>query len=233
MPVIGIIIFVLFIIILGLTVGSKNISRKVQSPSSEVYSPNDSNNYQPGGGLYLTRLMTTDPWWTGINNGAQLKLAIELAERTLPVWDLYASKDSLQYVENVNESGRAINTNLLFDSLEQIKLYMHLLAGKDDRRYAELKQYHDQFISPVMALTDGHWKLPYEVKKVFYAVFQILKGIIDDDNPITNIEFSNSINNSLEVIDIADLLSEKQVHDILEPYKDKLVVQKHRAQPIS
>ena len=225
MPAIGIISFLVItiLIILSVIVHSKKKRSKNRSINN-VFIGTDT--IQAGGELYLTRLMTTDPWWTGINNSAQLYLAIELAEKTLQIWEQYALRSTLKFTENVNESSRIIKSGLLGDSLLHIKRHAILLNKKGNKEYTKLKRYYDQFIIPVTALTDGYWKLPYAVKKVFYAVYQILKGIIDNDNPITNIDFSNSINNSLEVIDITNLLTEKQIRDILEPYKDKLVVQK-------
>ena len=232
MPVIGIICFLVITILIILRVIV--YSSKMRSKNRGIFNVfTVTDTVQVGGGLYLTKLMTTDPWWTGINNSAQLHLAIDLAEKTLHIWDQYALRYTLKFTENVNETFRIVNSGLLGNSLVQIKRYAILVNIKDNSEYTELKHYYDQFISPVTALTDGYWKLPYAVKKIFYAVYQILKGIIDNDNPITNIDFSNSINNSLEVIDITNLLTEKQVQDILEPYKDKLIVQKHTAQPVT
>ena len=225
MPVIGIICFLVItiLIILSGVVYSKKRRSKNQSINN-VFT--GTNTIQAGAELYLTRLMTTDPWWTSINNSAQLYLAIELAEKTLQIWEQYALRSTLKFTENVNESSRIIQRELLGDSLVHIKCHAIQLNKRSNKEYTKLKRYYDQFIIPVTALTDGYWKLPYAVKKVFYSVYQILKGIIDSDNPITNIDFSNSINNSLEVIDITNLLTEKQIRDILEPYRDKLVIQK-------
>ena len=176
--------------------------------------------------LYLTRLVTTDPWWTGISNDAQLQLAIELAEKALPVWEQYAAKGILVYKENANESGYHVNKDLLYNSLTYLKSNFTLLTTPGKMVLTGLTKYQNEFIGPVMALADGYWKLPYAVKKVFYAVYQILKGILNYNEQEVNFDFSHSITDSLDAIDIADLLTEKQVREILEPYKTGLPIQK-------
>lgn len=232
MPVISVISFVGLMIIIGFIAWHKKMLRKNQRTNEGKKSAISLGKVNTGRELYITRLLATNRWWTDMDKSAQLQLAIELAERTLPVWEQNADRYSLRYTENANESERFINTNLLRNSLKRIRHHMTTLASKDNSEFIELRYYYDQFITPVMALTDGYWKLPYADKKVFYSVYQILKGLVDNDHPGVNMEFTNSINNSLEVIDISELLTEKQVRNILEPYKDKLMVQKNSAQRV-
>ena len=80
MPVIGIICFLVITILIILRVII--YSSKIRSKNRGIFNVfTVTDTVQVGGGLYLTKLMTTDPWWTGINNSAQLHLAIDLVEK--------------------------------------------------------------------------------------------------------------------------------------------------------
>ncbi len=224
MPVFEIIFVIVFAVTVFILVYCRSIvdEHKRTGIKEDLHSCSD---IQVSEELYLTRLVTTDPWWTGIHHDAQLQLAIELAEKALPVWEQYAAKGILIYKENANESGYHVNKDLLCNSLTYLKSNFTLLITPGKMVLTGLKKYQNEFIGPVMALADGYWKLPYVVKKVFYAVYEILNGILDYDEREVNFDFSHAITDSLDAIDIADLLTKKQVREILEPYKTGLLIQ--------
>ena len=225
MPVFEMILVVVFAVTIFILVYCRFTANEHKTTGNNENLYSGSGNIQASEELYLTRLVTTNPWWTGIRHNAQLQLAIELAEKALPVWEQYAAKEILMYKENANESGYHVNKDLLCNSLAYLKNNFTLLTTPGKTALTGLKKYQNEFIGPVMALADGYWKLPYVVKKVFYAVYEILNGILDYNEREVNFDFSNAITDSLDAIDIAGLLTEKQVRELLEPYKNDLPIQ--------
>lgn len=160
-------------------------------------------------------------WWKLLDTPDQLSLALLLTQKALPVWEKYSQANQAVYRNSSSGPFIKINSHLLQTSIEEIIAgsLVHF-PNKDSKK---IKQCNDDFIGPLIAMQDGNWHATYPVKKVFLAVYNILKGILDQDNiPALKSLLALSINQSLDCLDVSKLYSREEIENFLEVYKIKV-----------
>ena len=160
-------------------------------------------------------------WWKLLDTPDQLSLALLLTQKALPVWEKYSQANQAVYRNSSSGPFIKINSLLLQTSIEEIIAgsLIHF-PNKDSKK---IKQCNDDFIGPLIAMQDGNWHATYPVKKVFLAVYNILKGILDQDNiPALKSLLALSINQSLDCLDVSKLYSREEIEIFLELYKIKV-----------
>ena len=169
----------------------------------------------------MQHLAEEEVWWHQLELADQLDLAVELAKKALPAWEKYAAENELVYRNAGTGPFLKIDRQLLFDALRDVQQLYDSGAPNGNKL---LHQYYDSFIGPLIAMQDGNWPATYQVKKVFLAVYNILKGILDQDNisALKNL-LALSIGQSLDCLDISKLYSREEIESFLEVYKIKVV----------
>ena len=160
-------------------------------------------------------------WWNMLETNDQLNLALLLTQKALPVWEKYSQANQAVYRNSSSGPFIKINSQLLQTSIEEIMAgsLIHF-PNKDSKK---IKQCYDDFIGPLVAMQDGNWHATYPVKKIFLAVYNILKGILDQENiPVFKSLLALSIGQSLDCLDISKLYSREEIENFLEVFKIKV-----------
>lgn len=160
-------------------------------------------------------------WWRALDNLDQLHLALTLIQKALPVWENYSNTQEIIYKITTRESVTIIEIRLLQKAIDEIILQSQMLLPAFDNK--KINQYYCHFVGHVIALQDGNWTPPYQIKKIFLSVYNVLKSIVEQNNP-SSLEtyLAISINQSLDCMDISKLYTPKEITDILKVYKNKL-----------
>lgn len=170
----------------------------------------------------LPNLLEEERWWHQINVEDQLDLAVQLAKKALPIWEKYAAANDMVYRNTGTGPFIRIDQMLLVNVLQDIqKLYQ----SQDANRSKLLHQYHDNFVGPVIAMHDGDWPATYPVKKIFLAVYNIIKSTLEQNN-VGNTKnlLSVSINQSLDCLDISGAHNKFDTIEFLAAFKNKIQI---------
>ena len=161
-------------------------------------------------------------WWNLLDTTDQLDLALSLTQKALPIWEKYTQANQTVYRNSSSGPFIKINKQLLQTSIEEIMASSLIhFPNKDNKK---IKKCYDDFIGPLIAMQDGNWPATYPVKKVFLSVYNILKGILEQDNiPALKSLLAVSINQSLDCLDISKLYSREEIESFLEGYKIKII----------
>src|SRR5688572_7266621 len=158
--------------------------------------------------------MTLQEFCNTLPKDRQIKLAINLTKQALPIWDKYADNNILSYRDTVVGLSHTVPKQLLSDTINEIEnrfaTQKFLRIIKDNSKLLKLYSYFDD---PIVALQDSDWELPEQVKKTFYSVYNLIGSIIYKN--ITAIDESRlyvSINQVIDAIKTADILSENQIN---------------------
>jgi hypothetical protein len=156
-------------------------------------------------------------WWAQLDTMVQLELAVALARKALPVWQKYSETNDLVYKNSPIGPSVNIRASLLQSSLDTIDQHSNLRFPVNNK---DIVGCYNEFVAPLVALQDGNWAVTYPVKKVFLAVYNILKAIAEQEN-ITVMKnlFSLSINQSLDCLDMCKLYSREEIKAFLHSYK--------------
>jgi len=146
----------------------------------------------------------------------QFKLAIKLARLALPVWDKFADRTELTYMDSVTGSKHTVDKDLLLRVIESIE--NNLMDNRFDLNDEETKLYK-MFIDPIVALQDNDWELPDEVLKTFYSVYILIEALIDGGKPsFGNSSLYISINHSIDALVYSRTLSSDEINRILDSF---------------
>jgi hypothetical protein len=161
-------------------------------------------------------------WWSKLPILEQLDLALALCEITFPVWERYANGKEVFYQNAVTTKQNKINSKILHSAIEEItSLSQTQFPTKDNEK---VKQYYGSFVNIVLAMQDAVWLPPYPVKKIFLAVYNILKSIVEQANFASATTFlCLAINHALDCIDITKIYSRLETDEFLEGYKNKII----------
>lgn len=163
-----------------------------------------------------------EAWWMDLDQPIQLELAVALAIKALPVWEKYSKTNDLLYKNSPVGPSVSIRPELLGFSLQQI---LQASVSRFPAGTKEISNSCNEFIAPLVALQDGHWKVAYPVKKIFLAVYYILKAITEQDNiPVTKNLLSASINQSLDCLDMCKLYSREEIRNFLHAFRVRSAV---------
>ena len=166
--------------------------------------------------LLKEELPQDEVWWAMLDTPLQLALALALARKALPVWQKYTETNELVYQNSSVGPRVKIRVSLLQTSLDEIARSSSLRFPENNK---DIINCYNEFVAPLIALQDGNWAVTYPVKKVFLAVYNILKGIAEQEN-ITVMKnlFSLSINQSLDCLDMCKLYSREEIKAYLHSY---------------
>ncbi|MEJ7586790.1 MAG: hypothetical protein WKI04_04435 [Ferruginibacter sp.] len=113
-----------------------------------------------------------------------------------------------------------IDNNLLRMAIIEITLHSREHFPPGDNK--TINQCYNDFVEHIVAVHDGVWIPPYPVKKIFLAVYYMLKSIVEQRNiPVTENYLATSINQSLDCMDMTRLYNSEEIADFLELYKNK------------
>ena len=159
-----------------------------------------------------------DIWWEQLNNFDQLHLALALADKAMPVWEKYISAEDITYRDAMAQPFIKVNSALLKNSIGEIYAAARHSIPPEDHKGIYI--CYKDFIGPVLAMQDGNWFPPYPVKKIFLAVYYLLKFITDQNNPSTPKNMlSIAINQLLDCIDVSKICTREELLDFLKVYK--------------
>lgn len=165
--------------------------------------------------------MTLQEFCDTLPKDKQIELAIQLISLSLPIWDKFAENNTLSYRDTVVGLTHTIPQQLLADTINEVQNYLstpRLLRGfKSKRKLLKLYSYFDE---PIVALQDTDWELPTIVERTFYSVYNLLGSIVDKDITAFNERtIYVAINQSIDAIQTAGILSESQIKETLEQAK--------------
>jgi hypothetical protein len=156
-------------------------------------------------------------WWTQLDTAIQLELALLLARKALPAWQKYCEGNELLYRNSPTGSQVRIHPALLKNSLEEISHHTDPVFPANTKT---IIQWHNQFVAPLLALQDGNWIVAYPVKKIFLAVYNILRAITEQViMMMTKNLLCLSINQSLDCLDMCRLYSTEEIKSFLSSYR--------------
>ena len=160
-------------------------------------------------------------WWSKLNSLDQLHLALMLTLKALPVWEKFTFMQDASYRNSSTGPLNKVDSSLLRIAITEFTLHsgQHFPAG--DNKIINL--CYNDFIEHVVALHDGVWITPYPVKKIFLAVYYMLKSIVEQSNiPVTENYLATSINQSLDCMEMTKLYSREEIAHFLAIYKNKV-----------
>ncbi len=146
----------------------------------------------------------------------QYALAIDLIERTLPIWDDYASHFKLEYTDSVVGMHHIVKSDLLKRTLKLTKTKHYVPSYS----LSEIKLLLEEFSDPIVSIQDCDWDLPYAVEKTFFAFNNLLDYMAGKvttvfDEPTIYIV----INQSIDALVSANLFSYEEINEILDKYR--------------
>jgi len=158
----------------------------------------------------------------GLSKRKQIILALKLTKIALPIWDNYAKNYSLIYQDGVVGLNHNVNEMILrasvngVDEYSRASIFKKLFKGKND-----LLKLRAQFDDPIIALQDGDWVLPDEVKMIFYSVFNLLEFVLgEEDTLFGDSSIYVSINQVLEGVNRSNLNLYEDINRILREAND-------------
>jgi hypothetical protein len=163
-----------------------------------------------------------ETWWNLLDTPVQLQLAIVLARKALPVWEKYSKSNEPVYKNSSTGPFVAISPALLQSSLNEIEQAAFVHFPQNSKA---ITACYNEFVAPLVALQDGNWMVTYHAKKIFMAVYNILKAITEQaDISTVKSLLSVSINQSLDCIDMSRLYSKEEMITFLQSYRDQVMV---------
>ncbi len=172
-------------------------------------------------GIPVADMIFTNVWWYKLSTLQQLQLALAVSQKALPVWEKYTAVKDVTYRTSATGTVNKIDHKILQTAIDEIiQSSQFQFPDKDNKR---INNCYNSFISTVLAMQDGVWQPPYPVKKIFMAVYSILKSIVEQNNySDTATILSVAINQALDCIDITKLYIRMEIDSFLEEYKNKL-----------
>ena len=164
-----------------------------------------------------TEGIVAEAWWKKSSDFDQLHLALIICQKAMPVWEKYTSSQALTYQTLATEPAGKIDSNILQTALDAVLSSAQLQFPAGDNKH--INKCYFNFVGPVIAIHDGNWLPSYPVKKIFLAVYCILKSIVEQNNyPGSNNVLSEAISQALDCIDITKLYTRQQIDDLLKSY---------------
>jgi hypothetical protein len=159
--------------------------------------------------------MTLEEYCNSLSEAGRLELAIELSAKALPLWNEFArAKSMLEYQDSVVGLCHKVRPELLHNSIQfcknqKPKKLLGLLTCKPS-----LKSLLDEFSDPIVAIQDVVWELPFPVESVFYAVYNLLRGLKEKILYNRN-SYYVSISQAIEALQVGELLDDNAIRRII------------------
>lgn len=95
---------------------------------------------------------------------------IQLCEFALTKWKRYMEQNShIRYIEHVSGTDQEIDPTIPIDALESV------------RDGADVKSVAQRYLEPITALKDGDVELPAEIECAYYAIYNLYRKAIGDE----------------------------------------------------
>jgi hypothetical protein len=125
--------------------------------------------------------MTLRKFIDSLPKNKQFELAIELIKKGLSVWEEYATDERLTYNDTVVGMRHTIDKKLLKRTVDSVDAFIKKQQfGREEMTKKKLAALNEEFLEPIAALQDLDWKVPHEIERIFYAVYNLYnagKGI--------------------------------------------------------
>lgn len=158
-------------------------------------------------------------WWNTLDTLSQLRFALRLTQKALPVWENYTAANDPSYQDSPTMPLNKINAGLLQAAIDEMT--RQSVSGMPASDNKMIWQWYFNFVGPVIAIRDGTWVPPYPVKKIFLSVYHILKSIMEQNNPAGVHHFlATAISQALDCLDISKLYCRDEINDFLESNKN-------------
>ena len=146
----------------------------------------------------------------------QFELALRFIKLAIPIWEKYSGENELSYRDTVVGLFHQVDRKLLMNSVHAIENYIQLSKlGKFINGKKDLMKLRIQFDDPVVSLQDGDWELPYEISKVFYAVYNLMDVTINTGKEIRGSLIYISINQAIDALVSSESYNYDQINLIL------------------
>lgn len=166
--------------------------------------------------------MTLQKYTDTLPKDRQLKLAIQLTRLTLPIWDNYANTNPLTYRDTVVGLTHTVDKKILKDTIDAVERYLN--SNKIEQIIngtKELKEISGQFDDPIVALQDTDWELPDEVKKTFYAVYNLIETLLGKEKTVFDEStIYVSINQAIDALETSKSITSGDINKILDDIKN-------------
>jgi len=157
--------------------------------------------------------MTLQEYVASLSKEQQFRLALKFIKKALPIWEQYASKNSLGYIDTVVGLSHNVDKNLLKDSVQRVE---YLLDTPHNQHNTTLFDLQEQFTDPIIALQDWDWELPDEVQKTFYAVYNLIEAFAGKEMSMFGEQtIYVSINQAIDAIVTAKIATFEELREML------------------
>ncbi len=144
----------------------------------------------------------------------KFQLALKLIRAGMPAWKRFAAKGKLSYRDSVVWMKHEVDADILENAVQCAEKYFSESEEKKKTKLLiEAENLLKEFEEPVTAMQDDDWKLPQAAEKFFYSVFNLLNALTCPDDRARY--FYVSINQAIDAVESAGLLSEEEIKSIL------------------
>jgi len=159
--------------------------------------------------------MTLEQLCETLSEDEQIRLAIELITISFPIWKEFAQSNTLSYRDTVVGLKHNVPKELLEDTIREIENYLSTSAMiRKAKHQQNLLKLFSYYRDPVVALQDIDWEFPYIPERIFYSVYNLIRSIVEEKLKVFTI--SVSINQAIDAIQNAGLLTDDQIRQILD-----------------
>ena len=168
--------------------------------------------------------MTLEEHIGNLPKNKRCDIAVRLTRLALPIWDKYAEKNELTYRDTVVGLQHSVNRALLKNTIDAVEKYISTnFIGKALIKNTALLSLSRQFSDPIVALQDLDWKLPYEVERTFYSVYNLLDSTLGKEKTaFYEKTIYVTINQAIDALSSSNLMNEKEIREILYGNKSGL-----------
>lgn len=162
--------------------------------------------------------MTLLEFIESLNDRKQYNLALELCNKTLVIWNEYASCHPLEYTETVIGTHHTIKSDILSRAIAVVEAELRCPKSQS----VQLEQIRQEFSGPSVALQDHDWELPKPVEMSFYAIRNLLDRKDGQETTVFNEpQIFVVINQAIEALMLVGAITEKEIGEIFDKYATK------------
>ena len=155
--------------------------------------------------------MTLQEFCDSLPEKKQIELALRFVKIALPIWEEFAKKSKLKYIDSVVGLSHKVDSELLKRTIQKIE---------NNADISELKNIYDEFTDPIVSLQDSDWELPRKVELTFYSVHNLLSGLTQEGNTVFNESyFYVSVNQAIDAITKAKILTRDKIKSIIDEFR--------------
>ena len=165
--------------------------------------------------------MTLQEYIDSLPKDKQLVIAIQFVKLALPIWTNYADKNTLIYRDTVVGMMHTVDKQILQKSIESIETFLDINKIKVLDNESKLIELSKQFDDPIVALQDSDWELPYEVRVIFYAVYNLIHFALGKEKTIFNEStICVSINQAVDALETSKIMTFDELNKTLNDIKN-------------